>query len=130
MGAWGSGSFENDDAMDWVTGLTDDSSDAVREALAPIASVGDEYLQAPDCSIAIAAAEAVAAARGNPNDALPEEVAGWVAKKPVVAPDLVELARAAVDRVLINSELKDLWDESATPDEWRQAMGDLRKRLG
>src|SRR5687767_6352150 len=111
MGAWGSGSFENDDALDWVTGLADDSSDAVREALAPIASAGDEYLQAPDCSMAIAAAEAVAAARGHPNNALPEEVAGWAAKKPVVTPDLVELARAAVDRILNNSELKDLWDE-------------------
>jgi hypothetical protein len=129
MGAWGSGSFDNDDAMDWVSGLTDASSDVVREALTPIASAGDQYLQAPDCSMAVAAAEAVAAARGHPNAALPEEVAAWVAMEPAVARDLVALATAAVDRILTNSELKELWDESGTPDEWRTAMSDLRERL-
>jgi uncharacterized protein DUF4259 len=130
MGAWGAGSFDNDDAMDWVVGLAEGSVDNVlRQALAPVASTGDRYLEAPDCSIAIAAAEAVAAARGHPAASLPEDLANWVAKKPTVATDLVGLARAAVDRVVSKSELKDLWDESDSPDDWRAAVNELRKRL-
>jgi hypothetical protein len=130
MGAWGAGSFENDDAMDWVIGLTKGSGDSViRGALAPLASTDDSYLEAPTCSIAIAAAEAVAAASGHPTASLPEEVLGWVDKKPAVATDLVVLARAAVDRIVRKSELKDLWDESDSADGWRAAMTDLRRRL-
>ncbi len=130
MGAWGAGSFDNDDAMDWVAELVAGSGDAVlREALAPVASTDDRYLEAPDCSIAIAAAEAVAAASGHPNESLPEEVAGWVETKPVVAKELIALARTAVERIVLNSELKDLSDESDSAEDWRAAMTDLRKRL-
>src|SRR6266849_7464272 len=100
MAAWGPGSFENDDAMDWVIGLAEGSGDAVlREALTPVARTDGRYLEAPDCSIAIAAAEAVAAARGHPNASLPDEVVGWIRKKPDVTVDLVVLARSAVDHI-------------------------------
>jgi Domain of unknown function (DUF4259) len=130
MGAWGAGSFDNDDAMDWVIGLTEGSGDTLlREALAPVVSAGDRDLEAPDCSIAIAAAESIAAARGRPTASLPEEVAEWVTKKPIVATDLVVLASTAVDRIARKSELKDLWEESDSADDWRAAMTDLRKRL-
>ena len=131
MGAWGAGSFENDDAMDWVIGLAQGSGDAVlRSALTPVATTDDRYLEAPDCSIAIAAAEAVAAARGQPNISLPDEVVRWVRKKPEVTADLVALARSAVDRIAAKSELRDLWAESDSAETWRAAMTDLRGRLG
>jgi len=130
MGAWGAGSFENDDAMDWVIELAASSGDAVlHEALVPIASSEDRYLEAPDCSVAIAAAEAVAAARGHPSESLPEEVAGWVDAKPIVATELAVLARTAVERIVDKSELRDLWDESDSAEAWQDAMTDLRKRL-
>jgi hypothetical protein len=130
MGAWGAGSFENDDAMDWVARLAEGSGEAViREALTPVASADDRYLEAPDCSIAIAAAEAVAAARGHPAASPPDEVMGWVQKKPVLASDLLSLAKAAVDRIGRESELKDLWNESDSVNDWRAALTDLRKRL-
>ena len=130
MGAWGPGSFENDDAMDWVVALAEGSGDSVlREAFARIPFTDDGYLEAPDCAIAIAAAEAVAAARGRPNRSMPEEVTGWVQKKPAVSTDLLGLARVAVDRIASKSELKDLWDESESADEWRTGMNDLRRRL-
>jgi hypothetical protein len=131
MGAWGAGSFENDDAMDWTVGLAEGSGDAVlREALTPVATTDDRYLEAPDCSIAIAAAEAVAAARGHPNVSLPDEVVRWVRNKPDLTVDLVVLARSAVDRIAGKSELRDLWDESDSAEAWRAAMTDLRARLG
>jgi hypothetical protein len=131
MGAWGAGSFENDDAMDWVVGLAEGSGDAVlRDALTPIATTDDRYLEAPECSIAVAAAEAVAAARGHANASLPDEVVGWVRKKREVTGELVVLARSAVDRIAAKSELRDLWDESDSAETWRAAMTDLRARLG
>ena len=126
----GAGSFENDDAMDWVVGLAEGSADSVlREALGPLASTDESYLEAPTCSVAIAAAEAVAAALGHPTASLPEEVVGWVKRRPVVATDLVVLARAAVDRIVRDSELKDLWGENDSANGWRAAMTDLRGRL-
>ena len=130
MGAWGAGSFENDDAMDWIGGLAPGSGvNDVRAALVPVTLADDHYVEAPDCSIAIAAAEAVAAARGRPMPSLPEEVSAWAKTETKLAPELVELARAAVDRIARKSELKDLWDESDSADAWRARISDLRKRL-
>jgi hypothetical protein len=130
MGAWGAGSFENDDAMDWVSNLAKGSGETVlRDAFASCAVTDDRYLEAGDCAIAVAAAEAVAAARGRATGSLPEEVKVWVQKKPAVPPDLLGLAKAAVDRVVRKSELQELWDESDSTDDWRTAMTDLRRRL-
>ena len=60
MGAWGAGPFENDDAMDWAIDL-EESGDVgfVVEALR--AAESDGYLDAPEGSVTIAAAEVVAA---------------------------------------------------------------------
>ena len=129
MGAWGPGSFDNDDAMDWVGGLTPDSGDAaLRPALTAVAE-GHGYVEGPDCSIAIAAAEAVAAARGKPAATLPPEVAAWLQSGPHIARDLVDVARKAIRRVVTDSELKDLWEESESAEQWREAMSDLESRL-
>ena len=129
MGAWGPGSFENDDAMDWVGGLTPDSGDtAVRSALTAVAD-GHGYVEGPDCSVAIAAAEALAAARGKPAATLPPEVDAWLRSSPHIARDLVDVARKAIRRVVSDSELKDLWEESESAEEWREAMSDLESRL-
>lgn len=63
MGAWGVQAFENDDAMDFAADLVDaDSLDVVATSFEAI--VPGEYLEAPDCCIALAAAEVVAALRG------------------------------------------------------------------
>jgi len=36
MGAWGTGSFDNDDAMDWVGGLADGGFDVGQQWLATV----------------------------------------------------------------------------------------------
>ena len=80
MGAWGSGSFKNDDAMDWVWTLEGDTDGSVlRATLTPVAETSpDDYLEAPDACCALAAAEVVAAGSGTPAIGLPEEVNRWV----------------------------------------------------
>lgn len=64
MGARGCGSFENDDAADWVYELESGGVAAVASALEQVSSVAeDEYLEAHEASAAMAAAEIVAAGR-------------------------------------------------------------------
>jgi hypothetical protein len=65
MGAWGFGSFDNDDAADWIFEL-EESSGVTALVSAFKAIKPDRYLEAPECSVALAAAEVVAALRGRP----------------------------------------------------------------
>ena len=131
MGAWGRGPFENDFAADWVYELeAADDFGAVRTALSSVLeSTG--YLDALYGSIALAAAEVVAAARQQPTSPLPDTVGAWVAEHGSKLSNAdVTLALASIDRVLAeDSELRELWHES---DEhaWLTTVEDLRHRLG
>jgi hypothetical protein len=136
MGAWGTDSFANDDAMDWVWGLAE-SADlrVVRGALDDVLRT-DGYLDAGIGAVGLAAAEVVAALDGRAADDLPAEVTQWVAAHRAQRdPALADLARAAVTRITSESsrsELRELWDE-ADPDDrdaWRASAEDLRARLG
>ena len=131
MGAWGPGVFENDDASDWVWELEDDTDGSVlTEALRLVADApAEEYVEAPESCNALAAAEIVAAARGRLGASLPTEAAAWIAANAHVVDDqMLALARAAVERVGADSELKELWDEAADP-AWAAAVAELRARL-
>ena len=131
MGAWGSGVFENDDASDWVWELEDDNDMSVlHEALAAaVDTPGDELIEAPDASNALAAAEIIAAARGHHGAELPSEARAWISRNAaLVDARTVALATAAVERIGIDSELKELWEE-AESDEWSLVVSDLLERL-
>jgi hypothetical protein len=127
MGAWGFLPFENDDALDWLDELEAGGAEVVRGALT---NAGDGYLEAPDGSVAIAAAEITSASQGNPPGDLPENVATWVtAHGQQLGAEDVELALQAVERVAgEKSELAELWDDADEP-EWRESLGDLSERL-
>ena len=132
MGAWGAGVFENDDASDWVWELEDDAGGQVLvEALSLIVDTpADEQPEAPDCSNALAAAEVVASARAAASTAhLPTEASVWIqANRELVTPALVALASGAVERIAIDSELKDLWDETGD-GSWTEIVAGLQARL-
>jgi hypothetical protein len=127
MGAWGFLPFENDDAMDWLDELEAGDAEVVRGALA---HAGDGYVQAPEGSVAIAAAEVTSAAQGNPPGDLPENAASWVTAHGLeIGPEDVELALQVVERIAgEDSELAELWDDADEP-EWREALADLSERL-
>lgn len=73
MGAWGVGSFENDDAGDFLGDVTDSGDlSLIREALDNVLT-STEYVEAPDACMAIVAAEVVAAALGRPTLAAQQE---------------------------------------------------------
>jgi hypothetical protein len=130
MGAWAAGSFDNDDASDWVWELEEANSiDPVLRAIESIEN-GGSYLQAPDCSIAIAAAEVVAAIFGKGSDNLPDSVADIAASLADSAPTtLKSRAGSAILRIKTESELRELWQESGALDEWTNELDDLLSRL-
>jgi len=130
MGTWEVSCFENDDAMDWVSGLEGVSNNSIIiKALDTVVSSKEAYLEAPDCAVALAAAEVVAALKGRPSEDVPEEVSSWTTGKP--APDVVLVSKAvrAIDRIMTNSELKDLWSESDELSQWHDCLNDLKTRL-
>jgi hypothetical protein len=139
MAGWGTGSFENEDAQDFLGQLNSLGIDDLRPILARAADQ-DDYLEAPESSVAVAAAEVVAALvvaakvdaakEEAPSLAAPRQLVDWISKNQATAPpDLLDLARRAVDRVRTNSELKDLWLEAEGLNEWSAALRDLRERL-
>jgi hypothetical protein len=129
MGTWGCGVFENDETMDWVIDVAESPNTApVRKALDVVAR-GSGYLEGPVCDRALAACEVVAALRGSPTKDLPEAITSWVQGRPAPPPGLLESARVAVRKILADSELKELWQESGDSEAWRQVVENLQKRL-
>lgn len=89
-----------------------------------------EYLEAPDCSVALAAGEVVAALKGALTPDMPDDAKECVSSLKIKAdPGTVSLALKAVERIKTDSELKELWDESDDPAEWYAAVADLEARL-
>ena len=127
MSAWGYLPFENDEALDWLDELAAGGADVIRAALIK-ANAG--YIEAPEGSVAIAAADITAACHGNPAGDLPENVTDWVtAHGAEITAEDVELALEAVERVAgEKSELAQLWDDADEP-EWRESLEELTERL-
>ena len=132
-GAWDIGPFDNDDALDWVWELTDSSD------LAPLDRAFDDvlrsprYVEAPSASIAIAAAEVLAALKGSARDGLPDEVTEWIEGRKLAADGrLTEKAVDAVKLIMDDevSELAQLWgDAPELAEDWRASLEDLLQRL-
>jgi hypothetical protein len=127
-GAWGFKTFENDDALDWLDSLDSHSG----SGLLMTALRAAKYLEAPQCSQALAAAEVVAAAHGKASNTLPAAAMHWVQRvKPTVTPEMLTTARSAVDgcRNSEHSELRALWLESKQSAAWLAETASLRARL-
>lgn len=133
MGAWGYGSFENDTAGDWKDAcIATTGTDFIKDTLLKVINFPtDDYLDADDCLDALAAAETLAALKNGPTPDLPEDVKIWVSEQYVtIEQDLIELALQAIDRIMTDSELKELWEEGDEPPlEWYAVVDDLRTRL-
>lgn len=127
MGAWGPGSFDNDDALDWVADLHDDGD--VRMISMAFDEADEGEIELPEAASIIAAAETVAAMNGRPSADLPGEAADWLAaNRPRPDAALTARARAAVAAVRAGSELKELWEQHDSTG-WYAALDDLLHRL-
>ncbi len=137
MGAWGSGPFDNDTALDWVWELVEAPDDgplilALEQAVET--PVGDS-LDADVGTCALAAAETVAALAGARLAALPEDLEEWVGLQPeevrrTIVAKLRDIAVTATERVKgPESELDKLWVESDEHAAWRATLDDVVGRL-
>ncbi len=121
MGAWGSGAFENDDALDAVAELVEGSFelDDLREAVAA------DYLEAPEGAVALALVEVALATLGivDPDAALDEVDVRLLATQ--LDDAAYELILTTAERVVRPdaSELYELWEEAGDDElaEWRNA---------
>lgn len=129
MPGWGTGSFENEDAQNFLSALKSKEPAELKTLLARAAQ-SEDYLSGQESSILIAAAEVVASAKGNPSENVPRQIAEFVEKNGgEPSGEMNELARKAVAKVRTNSELKDLWLEADGLNEWSAALHDLERRL-
>ena len=129
MGASGAKAFDNDDAMDWLSELSASADDSVlSQAFDAVLSA--EYVEVPEASVAIAAAEVVAGAVDAPGRSVPPEVAAWIqAHGSTVTPATTIKAQEATTRVATDSELNELWTDSPSANFWREEIVDLQRRL-
>jgi hypothetical protein len=126
---WGVGSFENDDAAGWLAKLGPITRDDLTKIFLHAAD-NPGYLEAPYASVAVAAAEVIAALNGSPAAVVPREIVEWTKRnREGSTPDLKALAIRALERVRRNSELKDLWLEADGLNDWTAAIHDLQIRL-
>ncbi len=142
MGAWGTGIFENDDAGDWLWQYEDNGASAVETALKNVHDAASSgMITAPAGSIALAAAEVVAAALGKPASGLDDErLASLMAHAPAVKAldDIANRAiKAAVtvmgqtpDGQQVMSELPMLWMEDGVDEADFQSFMAAVKDLG
>jgi len=136
MPGWGTGSFENEDAESFLGELKSFRIEDLRPSLARAADQED-YIEARESSVAIAAAEVIAALiaaeENGESSPAPRQISDWIGQNKgagaVDLPEFRDLAQRAVERVRTSSELKDLWLEAEGLNEWSAALRDLERRL-
>jgi hypothetical protein len=137
MGAWGTGSFENDTAMDWAASVQ--SVDDVRKPFERLKRDTDAHGIDPElvvdsdfaCEL-IAAAETVAMMLGRRIPDFPQDLAQRLAGAGEPDSLLFHQARNAALYAMRNSELAELWEETAQEagkNEWLAEMTRLIDRL-
>lgn len=132
MTAGGVGTFDNEDAVEWISGFGGDGANGVVEAFEAINDLekGD-YIEADVAAYALAAAEVVAAARDGDTSRLPKEAVASLKENAskVNEAALLAPARKAVLRVLKNSELTEQWADTPDHEDWEDDVRELLERL-
>ncbi len=128
MGAWGTGSFENDSAQDWVSDITSLSDVAAK--FDALARLEESDIDVDLASEIIAAAEIVAISMGQVAHDIPSNLLKKLDKLEKADAALIEQAKMAVSEVLGDSELLDLWSEDSQDSAgWNLAITGLIARL-
>ena len=132
MGAWGIGTFENDDAVEWLDELQASEDRSVLQTALERPEIGEEYIEAPEGIHILCAGEIIAALQGQSAPDLPDEARDWVQEhKSLDISSLIPIATRKIDQVLDDgSELRELWQENeADYPAWRETVSALKARL-
>lgn len=129
MGAWGYGNLENDTVLDWIVELIEtDDLNLISEAFKMV--LEDNYLDADTSFIAIGAIEVLAALLNKPlNEIYDEDLELWINQHKGQGKDLLVIAQRALNKILTESELKELWQETDNYDNWIMTLKELEKRI-
>ena len=129
MAAWGTKTFEEDTANDWILELT--SSEEPRDFLIDSLSTDPGYIEADQGSCILAASETLIALLDEPRTGIPGELVDWVGDNECEdVSDLPEVALAAINKVIGDeSELFEIWSESEDFDEWQENVEQMREVL-
>lgn len=132
MGAWGTGPFENDDALDLIGEINESEPDDVVELLSDILTVPepDDDLDEVEGTEAYAAA-ALLAAKLERLEVSSPDILDAVSKIPTdVVGALLPDARTMLTRILgENSEFAELWIESGRLEKIRGEIGKIQRAL-
>ena len=135
MTTFGITNFENETASQFISEINTNGHGLISVALER-AMDEDEPLTIFECEEALIAAEIIAASLGKPATDFPEEMIEWIGQflpeKSTQHRDVILLAEKAadaIDRVVTNSELRELWDEHPQFNEWFETQMELQKRL-
>jgi hypothetical protein len=134
MGAWGVGSFENDQAYNWLNDFLDNPSrESLQEVFDYVLDRRD-FLDSPESAAALVAAELVAAQLARPSRDFPPDLDLPEALPFPADPDLVETATRVVGHILYSpghSELRELWKEAGDKayNQWENGVYNLIERL-
>jgi hypothetical protein len=138
MGAWGTGSFENDAALDWLAALKRAAAgqaapEFLRGGIEPFADPALGMIDADEAHGVIAACEVIAALLGCPGPTLPAPARDWLEAQDAALRDMARAlqptALATLSRVKTASELHELWIEGHHLPEFEAAIGELHERL-
>lgn len=129
MGAWGIKNFENDAAMDWLTDLQDEPTYLFIEATLKKAD-NKNYIEADDGGSILAAAEILAAKKGNQSVDFPKEVFQNISGI-MIDDNIISRALLSIEKIIQenNSELYDLWLEAGELEKWVEVINNLKHRL-
>ena len=143
MGAWGTGPFMNDDALDWIEEFRIEGVSAIDAVFTRVSEgAARGFIEAPEAEMTLAAAEIIAAAHGHPLPPQPGVAASeTVAEVLNLHRDDVRADAGLVDGALkalgqlvkdpATSELLLLWAEASEADNaaFLASIEDLRTRL-
>lgn len=132
MSAWGTGPFENDDALDLIGEINESTPDAVGELLAEILAVPDDEDEFDEADgMEAYAAAALLAGKLERFEIESPDALDAVAKIPTdMVGALIPDARAMLVRILgHNSEFADLWIESGRLEKVRGEIGKIKGAL-
>ncbi len=129
MAAWGTKTFEEDTANDWIQELID--SDDAREFLIDSITIDSGYLEADQASAILATGETLIALLDEPRSSVPSELVDWAGDNECDdVSDLPEITLTALDKVLTDeSELNNIWSDSEDYEEWKENLESMREIL-
>ncbi|THF70618.1 DUF4259 domain-containing protein [Deinococcus sp. Arct2-2] len=129
MNVWGTGPFENDAGAAFVQEVVQDGEFALAEAFEVALDPDTVFLAAEEGHRAYAAAAVLAAVLGGETAGMTDAgLRSWVqnADQSDLAP-LQDIARDALERIVgPDSELPDLWEDTADAEAWQAEIERLQ----